>query len=136
DRPETRARAASVLEAEYAEAGDARREAQALRVMLEGEQDPATRLTLYTKLADVEERKLSAAGTAFDVTLKALLEYPQDLTLWDRAADLAQKSGRPTDLAEAYRVHLVAAPQAETGRELPEQVEIELCERAASLHDE
>ena len=133
ERPETRARAAQVLEAEYEESGDARREAQALRVMLEAETSRDGRKALHVKLADVEERKLSAAGNAFDVILRALLEFPDDLTLWDRAAELAQKSGRPTDLAEAYRVHLVAGGEA---HKLPEPVELELCERAASLHDE
>src|SRR6185369_3464778 len=40
-----------------------------------------------------------------------------------------------TDLAEAYRLHLVASRTA-GATALPESVEIELCERAASLHDE
>lgn len=135
ERPETRLAAAQVLEEEYAEAGDARREGQALRVMLEAEDRAEVRRELFQKLADVEERKLSAAGNAFDVVLRALNEYPDDLTLWDRSAELAQRSGRPTDLAEAYRVHLVGAQRPDGGR-LPEATEIELCERAASLHDE
>ncbi|HEY4120148.1 MAG TPA: hypothetical protein VGM56_19925, partial [Byssovorax sp.] len=135
ERPETRVRAATVLEREYAETGDARREAQALRVRLEAEQDHRTRRELHVKLADVEENKLSAAGTAFEVVLRALNEFTPDLTLWDRAASLATKSGRPTDLAEAYRLHLVAS-RGDNSRALPEDVEIQLCERAASLHDE
>ncbi|HVY44578.1 MAG TPA: tetratricopeptide repeat protein, partial [Minicystis sp.] len=134
ERPETRVRAAAVLEREYAETGDARREAQALRVRLEAEEQPAARLALHEKLAEVEENKLHAAGTAFEVILRALNEFTGELTLWDRAAALAAKSGRPTDLAEAYRLHLVAARA--DGRPLPEDVEVELCERAASLHDE
>lgn len=135
DKPETRVRAATVLEAEYAETGDFRRESSALRVRLEAEQDAAARLSLHLKLADVEETKLSAAGTAFEVILRALNEFPGDLELWRRAAELSQRSGRPTDLAEAYRVHLVAG-RGERATRLPEDVEIELCERAASLHDE
>ena len=134
DRPETRVRAATVLESEYAEIGDARRESQAVRVRLEAEKDPMVRLALHRKLADIEEQKLQAAGTAFEVILRALNELPGDLELWGRAAELAQRSGRPTDLSEAYRIHLVAGRGA--GDKLPEAVEIELCERAASLHDE
>jgi tetratricopeptide (TPR) repeat protein len=134
DRPETRVRAATVLESEYAEIGDARRESQAVRVRLEAEKDPTVRLRLHRKLADIEEQKLQAAGTAFEVILRALNELPGDLELWGRAAELAQRSGRPTDLSEAYRIHLVAGRGA--GDKLPEAVEIELCERAASLHDE
>src|SRR6185295_13032268 len=132
DKPETRVRAATVLEAEYAEIGDSRRESQAIRVRLEAEPDPVNRLALFQKLADVEEKKLNAAGTAFDVILRALNEFSGNLDLWGRAAELAQRSGRPTDLAEAYRMHLVAG-QGEISK-LPEEVEIELCERAASLH--
>lgn len=134
DDPDLRAEAAAVLEEEYAEAGDARREAEALRVMLESQEDPSERLALHVKLADVEEEKLSAPGTAFDVILRALNEAPEDLTIWDRAEDLANKAGRPTDLSEAYRAHLVGTAEQEV--ELPEAVELELCERAASLHDE
>jgi tetratricopeptide (TPR) repeat protein len=134
DRPETRVRAATVLESEYAEIGDARRESQAVRVRLEAEKDPTVRLALHRKLADIEEQKLRAAGTAFEVILRALNELPGNLELWGRAAELAQRSGRPTDLSEAYRIHLVAGRGA--GDKLPEDVEIELCERAASLHDE
>lgn len=133
ERPETRALAATVLEAEYSEIGDARRAVKALRVMLESQQDPAQRKVLSVKLADVEERKLHAAGTAFDVILRALQEFPDDLSLWDRASDLALRSGRPIDLAEAYRLHLVGG--ALEGK-VDAAVELELCERAASLHDE
>jgi tetratricopeptide (TPR) repeat protein len=135
EKVETRMRAATVLEEEYAETGDKAREAQAIRVRLEGEKDAGTRLGLYLKLALVEEKKLGAAGTAFEVILRALNEFPADLELWGRAAELAARAGRPTDLAEAYRLHLVANRGAE-GHALPESVEIELCERAASLHDE
>lgn len=135
ERPETRARAAAVLTTEYAEIGDPRREAMALRVLLEGEPDAARRRELYLRLATVEETKLRAAGTAFDVLLRALHEFSDDLELWDRAAELAQRAGRPTDLAEAYRVHLVAG-RTEGDKVLGSSIEVELCERAASLHDE
>lgn len=135
ERPETRMRAAEVLSAEYAETGDFRREAMALRVLLEGEPDAQKRRALYVRLASVEESKLRAAGTAFDVLLRALHEFSDDLELWDRAAELSQRAGRPTDLAEAYRVHLVAG-RTEGDKVLGSAIEVELCERAASLHDE
>ncbi len=135
DQPETRVRAATVLESEYAETGDATRESQVIRVRLEAEKDPAERLALHLKLASVEETKLGAAGTAFEVVLRALDEAPGNLALWERAAELSRHAGRPTDLAEAYRVHLVGA-QTNEAAPIPAEVEIELCERAASLHDE
>ncbi len=134
-KPETRTRAAMVLEAEYAATGDSRREAEALRILLEAETDSGKRLAHHLRLADVEQHKLSAPGNAFEVVLRALNEQPADLALWDRAASLSQVSGRPTDLAEAYRTHLAAARRSD-GPGLPEGVEIALCERAASLHDE
>ncbi|TKC99382.1 tetratricopeptide repeat protein [Polyangium fumosum] len=136
DKPETRAQAAQVLSSEYAETGDARREAHALRVLLETETDTSTRLALFLKLADVNEEKLRAVGTALDVVLGALNEFSSELTVWDRASELAARAGRPTDLAEAYRTHLVAARNVESDKKLPDDVEIELCERAAMLHDD
>lgn len=134
-KPETRARAAGVLEAEYFATGDARREAEVLRILLEVETDSELRLAHHLRLAEVEETMLSAPGNAFDVILRALNERPGDLALWDRAASLAQTSGRPTDLAETYRTHLAAA-RSDAGPALEEDVEVALCERAASLHDE
>lgn len=134
DAPETRFRAASELASAYADLGDSRREGQMLRVVIEGEEDEARRLELHKLLADVEEKKLGAPGAAFDVVLRALNESPGDLTLWDRAAELASKSGRPTDLAESYRAHVVTTdPES---RRLTRDVELELCDRAATLHDE
>jgi tetratricopeptide (TPR) repeat protein len=134
ERPETRVRAASVLEAEYAETGNSRRQAAAIRVMLEAEADPERRKELWNRLADVEEQRLNAPGAAFDAILKALPEFSSDIDMWDRAASLAGRAGRPIDLAGAYRAHIMTA--REEGRPLPDAIEVELCERAASLHDE
>jgi golgin subfamily B member 1 len=128
--PETRAKVAALLEAEYAELGDPRKQAQALAVLLETTTDPALRLPLYVKLATLEETRLSSAGRAFDLILRAVAEFPDRIDLWDRTADLAVRAARPTDLAEAYRTVLV------TGSAVPKDLEIELCNRAAALHDE
>ncbi len=127
--PVTRASAAAVLQQEYEQMGDARREAQALGVLLEATQDPSERVALYGVLADVHERKLGAPGTALDDILRALREAPAEMPLWDRAGALASASGRPTDLAAAFKEALSAGAFA------PE-VEVELCERAARLHDD
>jgi tetratricopeptide (TPR) repeat protein len=128
--PETRAKAAALLEAEYAQSNDARRQAQALGVLLDTTPEPSRRLTLYTTLAELEEHQLSAAGRAFDVTLRAIAEFPAEIALWDRAGVLAVRAARPTDLAEAFRSALRGSTN------LPAAVEIELSERAAALHDE
>lgn len=124
----SRARAAEVLAEQYASGGEARREAQALAVMLEQTQDRAERSSLYGRLADVHEQKLDAYGTALDVMLRAVREYPDELELWQRADSLATLAGRPTDLAETFREVLRAG--------VPADVEGELCERAASLHED
>jgi tetratricopeptide (TPR) repeat protein/DNA-directed RNA polymerase subunit F len=134
EQPETRVSAAEVLVTEYDALGDARREVGALAVVLEAEKSGERRLALHLEIASVHEKKLSAPGTAFDAVLKALTEFPAELALWDRANDLANVAVRPTDLAEAYRTHLMTTATAD--RSLPSDVELELCERAASLHDE
>ena len=124
----TRDRAAEILAREYATSGESRREAQALEVLLKDAKEASERLELYGRLADVHEQKLGAAGTALDVVLKAVAEFPQEIELWDRADSLATMAGRPTDLAEAFREALRG--------ELPGEVESELCERAAGLHED
>ena len=126
--PATRARAAAVLQEEYGKGGDGRREAEALRVMLDTTTDPGERLALYAKLTDVHEKKLGAAGAALEIALRAAAEMPSELPMWDRAADLALAASRPTDLAEALSTALRG--------ELPAAIEIELAERAATAYDE
>jgi len=123
-----RERAASVLAERYAEAGDVRKEVQALEVMLAGSTDPAERRILIQRLADAHELKLQSYGSALDVLLRAVREFPSDLELWKRADDLAVSAGRPTDLAEAFREVLRG--------ELPRDLDIELSERAAHLFED
>ncbi|NUP12755.1 MAG: hypothetical protein HOW73_42485 [Polyangiaceae bacterium] len=133
--PSTRARAANTLQSAYLDLGDFRRQATMLRVMLETADEPEQRLELLVSLAEVEEKKLSSPGAAFDVTLSALNEFPSEMSLWDRAHDLSARAGRPTDLAEAYRAHIITT-DPEEARVISREVELELCDRAASLHDE
>jgi len=128
DVPEVRARVAEVLANQYAASGEARREAHALNVLLTETQDPAQRLPLYLRLADAQQHKLVSYGSALDVVLEAARKYPSELLLWDRADELAQLAGRPTDLGEAFREVLRGS--------LPEALEVELSERAARLHED
>lgn len=125
----TRRAAAEALAAEYERGGDGRREATSLKTLLEATTEPSARLSLYAKLADVNERKLGAPSSALDVVLRAVGEFPTELPLWDRASDLAQASSRATDLAEALRSALL-------GSSLPEAVELDLSERAATTYDD
>ena len=126
--PAVRGRAADVLAQRYASGGEARREASALGVMLEQAKDPAERLALYGRLADVHEHKLAAHGSALDVMLAAVREFPSELSLWERADTLSGAAGRPTDLAEAMREVLRAKHDP--------ALESELSERAARLHED
>jgi tetratricopeptide (TPR) repeat protein len=128
--PETRARAAELLETEYAGTGDAKRQAQSLAILLDTTKDGHRRLSLFTTLAELEEQRLSAPSRAFDVVLRAVSEFPDELDLWDRAGALAAKAARPIDLADAYRSALRSAT------DLRLATEVELCERAATLHDD
>lgn len=165
DRKETRGRAAQTLEKIYGATGFAEKQVTALRALLETEAEPDVRLGLCQRLADVHEHQLGDAAAAFEVTLNTLLEYPGDLTLWDRAAELAVGAGKPTDLSEAYRTHLMRAEAEPEAEKAPDDVEeaeegeaaeeaageataeqapppihpdlqVELCERAAVLHEE
>jgi tetratricopeptide (TPR) repeat protein len=124
----TRERAAEVLADEYAETGDARQEAEALAAMLASAKVPADRRMLYAKLCGVHEEKLQSSSAALDVLLRAVREFPSDLELWHRAESLAAAANRPTDLADLFREALRA--------ELPPEIELELCEQAARLHEE
>ncbi|HEX7451534.1 MAG TPA: hypothetical protein VF294_04585, partial [Polyangiaceae bacterium] len=128
DVPEVRSRVAEVLATQYASSGEARREASALSVLLAETKDAGLRLPLYLRLADTQQHKLSSFGSALDVVLEAARQYPGELPLWDRADELAQLAGRPTDLGEAFREALRAT--------LPEALEVELAERAARLHED
>ena len=132
-----RAKAATVLERHYHATDKAVDRVRALRVMLEHEETLPRRLALCGSLADALERDLSNATGALDVVLSALVEEPTDHELWDRSERLATVAGRPTDLAQAYRLHL-AEGSADGGAVtlLSSELRIELCERAASLHEE
>jgi tetratricopeptide (TPR) repeat protein len=136
--PAVRLRVAETLEGVYASTGQALKRVGALRALLEGEDVDARRLELCARLADVQERDLGDLAAAFDVVLNTLLEAPGEIDLWDRAARLADKAGRPTDLAGAYRKHLGAdAPRAERDAvALEVALQIELCDRAATLHED
>ncbi len=128
ERDETKAKAAELLAELYASGGDARREAQALEVMIADADDDAERLELYQRLATVLESKLGAHSSALDVVLQAVVRYPNEISLWDRAEALSSESGRPTELAERFREVLRG--------KLERPMEIELSERAARLHED
>lgn len=126
----TRARAAEMLVNVFADQGQAPQEADALALLIDSTDEPSRRLELATRLVDVCELKLGDSSRALDVALRAVEEFPEELALWDRAKDLSVASGRPADLAQVY--HAVLGQ----GSNLSDAVEVELCQRAATLSRE
>jgi len=130
--PDTRARAASILERAYARLGDSRRQAEVLEVLIATTAAHDDRQALYQRLSEVHERNLDDANTAFDVMARAASEFPSELALWDRLAELSATTNRAQALADA--IAAVVPNEGPTG--LPERVELDLAERAATLFEE
>lgn len=124
----TREKAAQVLATEYAEVGDARHEVEALQAMLTASKDADERFSLLARLASIQEQKLDSVNAAFDTLLRAVREFPGRLELWDQAEELSARAARAGELAEAFR-ETVARVQ---GGDL----EVDICERAARLHQD
>ncbi len=129
---ETRARAAHILERAYDETGAAKRQAEVLEVLIATTAAHDDRMALYGRLADVYETKLDDAAAAFEALSRAAGEFATALPLWDRLSLLASKTGRANAFVDA--IVAVVPPEGETG--LPESVELDLAERAATLLDE
>jgi tetratricopeptide (TPR) repeat protein len=130
--PETRPRAARILERAYDETGSSRRQADVLEVLIATTAARGDRMALYGRLADVYEVKLDDPAAAFDVVARAAAEFATDLPLWDRLASLSSKTGRTQAFVDALVA--VVPPEGETG--LPQSVELDLAERTATLLDE
>jgi golgin subfamily B member 1 len=128
DVDSVRRAAADVLVHRFAAAGEARRAAQALSVLLETTHERQERLTLVGQLIHLHAERLNERSAALDVALRTLSDYPDESELWDRAEQLAAAAGRPTDLAECLRGVLSVS--------LPRELDLALCERAARLHEE
>jgi len=128
---DTRARAAVVLEASYAQDGNFARQADVLEVMIATAASKGDRVKLYSRLADVAVN-LGDHGKAFDVIVRAADEFPVELALWDRLNVLATRTDRSGEFVAA--IARAVPPTGPTG--LPGPVERDLAERAATLYDE
>lgn len=122
----TKRKAASALASVYQERQERRKEADALGVLLSVEEDPETRLALYRRGISVFE-ELDSFNAAFELMLKALRDFPEQMSLWDQAGILSGRAGRGAELADAYRDVLRG--------ELPDELRKSLCQRAATLHE-
>jgi tetratricopeptide (TPR) repeat protein len=128
DVDSVRRAAAEVLVHRFGSAGEARREAQALSVLLETATTRSERLTLVDQLILLHAEKLGERSAALDVALRTLVDFPDESALWDRAEALATAAGRPTEFADCLRGVL--------GVSLERDLELSLCERAAHWHEE
>lgn len=128
---ETRAKSAIILEASYATTGQLAKQADVLLVLIATAAAKEDRQRLYLRLCDVYER-LGQLPSAFDVLSRAASEFPQELSLWDRLAVLANRTHRTQEFVEALAQTVPA--EGESG--LPVHVELDLAERAATLYEE
>jgi tetratricopeptide (TPR) repeat protein len=128
---ETRKDAALLLESAYQSAGQFEKQGEVLGVLIATAPSKQDRLALQLRLAAVKQN-LGDRGAAFEVLIKAALDHPAELDLWDRLAILANKTGRTQQFVEA--IGLAVPETGETG--LPAHVEMDLAERAATLYDE
>ncbi len=123
-----RGEAARILSEQYEAGGDSRKEADAVRALISETSDPDEQVDLYKKLADIFEEKLNEPGAALSVLVDALALHPSEVDLWDRAGPLSAVAGRPTDLAEAFRLAL--------RQKLPDDLTLDLARRASELHEQ
>ncbi len=130
--PETRGRAAELLDAAYVATKNPAKRAEVLEVMIATAAAKGDRIQLFERLADLKEKDLGDKVGAFHVVARAAVEFPAELPLWDRLGVLANR----TDRFQAFVQAIVDAvpEQGETG--LPVAVELDLAERAATLYDE
>lgn len=130
--PEQSLAASQHLEREYEATGAHDKQAAALERVLAGTTEPGERRALYQRLSTVHQNQRSDARAAFEVLLRAVAEAAADLEPWDRLAELGTQIGEVRKVAEAY-----AAALAEGARkDLPADVERELCERASILYED
>lgn len=122
----TKRQAASALANIYQERQERRKEADALGVLLSVEEDPDARLALFRRGISVFE-ELDSFNAAFELMLKALRDFPEQMSLWDQASSLSGRAARGAELADAYRDVLRG--------DLPPELRKALCQRAATLHE-
>ena len=122
----TKRDAASALASVYHGRQERRKEADALGVLLSVEEEPDKRLALYRRGIQVFE-ELDSFNAAFELMLKALRDFPDQMSLWEHASALSARAGRGAELAEGYRDVLRG--------ELSPELRKALCQRAATLHE-
>ncbi len=120
---------ARALQPHLVAAEDWRRLAWVLAILIESEEEPSRRLELNVELAEVYGERLGDLRVAFDTIGAALRENPDNVDLWERLSELADRLDLHDELAD----RLGAAYEAE---QLDEELRLDLARRLASLLDE
>ncbi|HRI64692.1 MAG TPA: tetratricopeptide repeat protein, partial [Polyangium sp.] len=132
-RPDSRRRAAEMLERACDTCGDEAISARILKLLIATPADASDLADLrpgwFTRLLD---RPGAAPEIALDLALRAIDELIYDATLWERAEQLGREAEKPELVAEMYRKKL----ESEAVRTLqPEQTD-DLGRRAVDFHEE
>jgi Flp pilus assembly protein TadD len=132
-RPETRRRAAELLEG-ACDATDQEEVAARILKLLLATPPEATDLAdlrsgWFTRLLD---RPGASPELALDLALRAVEELSYDAALWDKAEQLGRDADRPDQVAEAYRKKL----ESEAVKELDPDTIDDLGRRAIDYHEE
>jgi len=120
--------AIDLLEPAYAKRGHFQKLAVLLRKRLEKTDDPDERRTLRLRLADLSASELGDAAGAYHALESAFLDTPNDLSLFERLAGVAEA-------AEQHEAFTKALVQAIDGGSLSEEAELAYCRRTAELYD-
>ncbi|MBK6691681.1 MAG: tetratricopeptide repeat protein [Myxococcales bacterium] len=126
---ETRGHAAQLLERIYGERGAFDKQTEMLEVLVATARSKDDRLSLFRRLVAVREERMGDFGAAYDTVVRAVAEFPNELSFWDRLAVLANRTHRTKAFVET-----LASALPETGESgLAAKVELDLAERLATL---
>lgn len=132
-RPDSRRRAAELLERACDAAGDETISARILKVLIATPADATDVADLrpgwFTRLLD---RPGAEPAIALDLALQALDELTYEATLWERAEQLGRDAEKPELVAEMYRKKL----ESEAVLSLPPDQTDDLGRRAVDYHEE
>ncbi len=134
DHPDTRARAASVLEQVCDRAESQEIRTKILDTLLS---TPSDAPELRAKRTGWFERLLAPLSDnphkALEVTLRAVAERPNEAALWDRVEQLGRETSLPEMVAEAYRREI---QRQKEGQQLDMDAIEELGRRAVEYHEQ
>lgn len=100
--PERAVAIGRVLEETYVQLGRHGRLARVLRQRLDETTDETEQQELRLRIAELAATELGDMEGAYDALEAAFLGHPEDVSLWDRLAAVAEASGKQRALADAF----------------------------------